>query len=137
MNPAHGRCLCGDITFSVELPSLWVAHCHCTMCQRSGGSAFITWVGLDEKSCHIDDPQQRLHWYESSEKGGRGFCSRCGSTLFYRSSRWPGELHVTLANFDTPVDRVPQVHAFWDAHVEWVALDPNDGLPRKTEAEIG
>jgi hypothetical protein len=137
MNPAHGRCLCGDITFTAELPSLWVAHCHCTMCQRSGGSAFITWVGLDEKACRIDDPQQRLHWFTSSDKGQRGFCSRCGSTLFFRSSRWAGELHVTLANFDTPVDRTPQVHAFWDTHVEWVALDPNDGLPRKTEAEIG
>jgi hypothetical protein len=137
MNPAHGRCLCGDIRFTAHLPSLWVAHCHCSMCQRSGGSAFITWVGLDEKACDIDDPHGRLHWYHSSERGSRGFCLRCGSTLFFRSSRWAGELHVTLANFDTPVDRAPQAHAFWDSHVDWVALDPNDGLPRKTAAEIG
>jgi len=136
MNPAHGRCLCGDVSFIANLPSLWVAHCHCTMCQRSGGSAFITWVGLDEKSCHIDDPKGHLQWYQSSDKGGRGFCSHCGSTLFFRSSRWAGELHVTLANFDTPVDRAPQAHAFWDTHVDWVALDPNDGLPRKAAAEI-
>jgi hypothetical protein len=137
MNPAHGRCLCGDVTFTAELPSLWVAHCHCTMCQRHGGAAFITWVGLNEESCALEDPQQHLRWYQSSEAGGRGFCSRCGSTLFFRSSRWPGELHVTLANFDTPVDRLPQAHAFWDSHVDWVALDPNDGLPRKTAADIG
>jgi len=137
MTPAHGRCLCGDVTFTADLPSLWVAHCHCTMCQRSGGSAFITWVGLDEKSCHIDDPKIRLQWYQSSDKGGRGFCAHCGSTLFFRSSRWPGELHVTLANFEAPVDRAPHTHAFWDTHVDWVALDPNDGLPRKTAAEIG
>jgi hypothetical protein len=136
MNPTHGRCLCGDITFTADLPSLWVAHCHCTMCQRNGGSAFITWVGLDEKSCHVDDPKQQLRWYQSSDLGARGFCSHCGSTLFFRSSRWPGELHVTLANFDAPVDRAPQAHAFWDTHVDWVALDPNDGLPRKTAAEI-
>ena len=137
MNPAHGRCLCGDINFSADLPSLWVAHCHCTLCQRSGGSAFVTWVGLDEKSCRIDDPQHRLQWYQSTDKGARGFCSHCGSTLFFRSSRWPGELHVTLANFDTLLDRAPQAHAFWDSHVDWVALDPGDGLPRKIAAEIG
>ena len=106
------------------------------MCQRNGGSAFITWVGLDEKSCKIDAPRQQLRWYQSSDAGGRGFCSRCGSTLFFRSSRWPGELHVTLANFTGPVDRAPQAHVFWDTHVDWVKLDDNDGLKRKNASEV-
>jgi hypothetical protein len=136
MNPAHGRCLCGDIEFSAQLPSKWVAHCHCTMCQRSGGSAFVTWVGLDEDRCEIDDPHSQLTWYLSSDLGQRGFCSHCGSTLFFRSQRWAGELHVTLANFTGPVDRAPQAHVFWDTHVDWVKLDENDGLPRKTEQEV-
>ena len=50
MSTATGRCLCGDLQFETELPSKWVAHCHCTMCQRSGGSAFVTWVALKEPS---------------------------------------------------------------------------------------
>ena len=129
MDSAHGRCLCGDIRFSAELPSKWVAHCHCTMCRRSGGAAFITWVGMEHSRCRIEDPQQRLHWYASSPGAERGFCSRCGSSMFFRSQRWPGEIHITLANFDTPVDRVPQAHVFWDTHVDWVAL--GDELPRK------
>lgn len=136
MNPAKGCCLCGDIEFSAQLPSKWVAHCHCTMCQRSGGAAFITWVGVDESRCRIDDPQGRLIWYRSSDQGERGFCSRCGSTLFFRSARWAGELHVTLANFTGPVDRAPQAHVFWDTHVDWVRLDDDDGLPRKTEQKV-
>ena len=135
MNPANGRCLCGDIEFSAQLPSKWVAHCHCTMCQRSGGAAFITWVGVDESRCRIDDPQGRLAWYRSSDQGERGFCSHCGSTLFFRSARWAGELHVTLANFTGPVDRAPQAHVFWDTHVDWLKID-DDGLPRKTEQEV-
>ena len=134
MNPAHGHCLCGAVTFIAELPSKWVAHCHCTMCQRSGGSAFITWVGLDDAACHIEDPEQRLHWYGSSSGAERGFCSVCGSTLFFRSQRWAGEIHVTLANIDTAIDRAPQIHAFWDTHVDWVVL--GDDLPRKVEAQI-
>ena len=134
MTPAQGRCLCGAIGFTAKLPSLWVAHCHCTMCQRSGGSAFITWVGLEEAACQFDDPHHLLQWYESSAGAERGFCSRCGSTLFFRSRRWPGEIHVTLANIDTAIDRVPQVHAFWDTHVDWVVL--GDDLPHKTAIEI-
>jgi hypothetical protein len=137
MTPAQGRCLCGAIRFSGQLPSLWVAHCHCTLCQRSSGAAFVTWVGLDAATCRIDDPGQCLRWYHSSELGERGFCANCGSTLFFRSPRWAGELHVTLANFSGPVDRAPQAHVFWDTHVDWVRLDPHDGLPRKSEQQTG
>lgn len=137
MESANGRCLCGNVQFSATLPSKWVAHCHCTMCRRSSGAAFVTWVGLDEAKCRIDDPHGRLCWYRSSDQGKRGFCGQCGSTLFFRSARWAGELHVTLANFLDPVDRAPQAHVFWDTHVDWVHLDEGDGLPRKTAAEIG
>jgi hypothetical protein len=136
MNPATGRCLCGDIEFTAQLPSKWVAHCHCTMCQRSGGSAFVTWVGLDEAKCQIRDRRGWLRWYKSSDQGERGFCGQCGSTLFFRSARWAGEMHVTLANFNGPVDRAPQAHVFWDTHVDWVKLDEHDGLPRKVESEV-
>ena len=136
MNPATGCCLCGDIEFTAQLPSKWVAHCHCTMCQRSCGSAFVTWVGLEEGKCRIRDPRGWLRWYKSSDQGERGFCGQCGSTLFFRSARWAGELHITLANFTGPVDRAPQAHVFWDTHVDWVRLDEHDGLPRKPESEV-
>ena len=136
MKHFDGRCLCGDVRFSAQPPSLWVAHCHCTMCQRNGGAAFITWVGFDETRCRIEDSLGRLSWYHSSDQGERGFCSRCGSTLFFRSKRWPGELHVTLANLTEAIDRAPQAHVFWDTHVEWVQLADDDGLPRKSEAEM-
>ncbi len=134
MTPARGNCLCGAVEFTAELPSRWVAHCHCTMCQKAGGSAFITWVGLEENRCEIHDPLQQLQWFESSNEAQRGFCKTCGSALFFKSSRWPDEIHVTLSNFQTPVDRAPQVHAFWDTHVDWVVL--NDELPRKTAQQI-
>ena len=131
---AIGSCLCGDLRFVALLPSKWVAHCHCTLCQRSSGAAFVTWVGFDRENCSIDDPHGVLTWFKSSAQGERGSCSRCASTLFCRSPRWPSEIHITLANFDGPVDRDPQAHVFWDTRVAWVHL-ADDGLPRKTEAE--
>ena len=132
---SSGRCLCGEIGFAVGFPSRWVAHCHCSMCRRAHGAAFVTWISIDSDKLQIQDPQQRLRWFDSSANAQRGFCNHCGSTLFFRSSRWPGEVHVTLANIDGGVDRAPQVHAFWDTHVGWVQL--GDALPRRTAAEIG
>src|SRR3546814_17901676 len=71
-----------------------------------------------------------LRWYASSPGAERGFCSRCGSSLAFRSTRWPGELHLAVANLAGPADRAPQAHVFWDMHVDWVVLG-DDGLPRK------
>lgn len=128
---AGGSCFCGAVRFDVRLPSKWVAHCHCSMCRRAHGAAFVTWVGSEAAGATIDDPQSQLRWYASSPGAERGFCACCGSSLFFRSARWPGELHIVLANFSEPVDRAPQAHVFWSAHVDWSATDPNDALPRK------
>jgi len=129
MTAASGKCLCEGVGFRVELPSKWVAHCHCTMCRRAHGAALVTWVGLDASRCSIDDRESLLHWYKSSPEAERGFCSRCGSTLFFRSTRWPGELHLVLSNFVDKIDRAPQAHVFFDTHVDWLTV--SDDLPKK------
>lgn len=128
---AAGSCLCGAVRFDAELPSKWVAHCHCSLCRRAHGAAFVTWVGMDATRVQLDDAQQQLRWYASTPGAERGFCSHCGSMMFFRSERWAGELHIARALFAGPVDREPQVHVYWGDHVDWVALDPADGLPRK------
>lgn len=126
-----GTCLCGAVSFAMAAPSKWVAHCHCTLCQRAHGAAFVTWVSADESRVTVADSSGRLRWFSSSPHAQRGFCARCGSTLFFRSSKWPGELHIARANFIGPVDRQPQVHAYYDTHVNWLEL--NDSLPRKPD----
>lgn len=132
MAQAHGSCLCGDVRFTVAWPSKWVAHCHCTMCQRAHGAAFVTWFGMENERVRIEDAAGSLNWYVSSPGAERGFCKRCGSSLFFRSGRWPGELHIALANLHDEADHAPMVHVFWETHVEWAGIDPKDGLPRKT-----
>lgn len=126
---ARGSCLCGAVQFRAKTPSLWMAHCHCSLCRRAHGAAFVTWVGFAAERCRIDDLRSTLRWYESTPGAERGFCSHCGSTLFFRSQRWAGELHIVRANFHDDLDREPQAHVFYDTHVAWVTI--NDGLPKK------
>ena len=128
---ATGSCLCGAVRFAAQFPSKWVAHCHCSLCRRAHGAPFVTWVGMDATRVTLDDADGRLRFYESTPGAERGFCSRCGSMLFFRSARWPGELHIARALFHGAVDRAPQVHVFWDDRVDWASADPGDGLPRK------
>ncbi len=138
---ATGACLCGRVCFALDWPSLWVAHCHCTQCRRGHGAAYVTWLGMAESRARIVDAgdghgASALRWHASSPGAERGFCARCGSPLFFRSARWPGELHIALGSLDGEADRAPEAHVFWDTHVDWCSVDPDDGLPRRTASEI-
>lgn len=131
---AQGACLCGQLACEITLPSKWAAHCHCSMCRRAHGAAFVTWVGVADWNFRIARGAEHLTWHRSSPGSQRGFCNQCGSPMLFRSTRWPGETHVTYASFTTPLDRAPGAHVFWDTHVDWV--DVADTLPRRTAAEI-
>lgn len=123
-----GECQCGDVRFAVVPPTLFCAHCHCEFCRRAHGAAFVTWFGVPEERFRFLAGEEKVTWYASSKQGRRGFCSRCGSTLFFRSSLAPGEVHIALANMRGDIDRRPELHVFFDARVDWVALA--DDLPR-------
>ncbi len=118
-----GSCLCGTVRFAAELPSKWCAHCHCSMCRKAHGAGYVTWVGFDEDRTRVTGDGGQLEWYESSPGAQRGFCRNCGSTMFFRSERWAGELHIVLACFDDAIDREPLANVFFDAHVDWMPID--------------
>ena len=125
-----GSCLCKSVKFESDKPTLWCAHCHCTMCQASHGAGIVTWVGCQEISVTISDGHQNLCWYDSSEGAQRGFCTQCGSSMFFRSMKWPGELHIARALVSGTLDREPERHSFYDTHVSWMTLQ--DDLPGKS-----
>jgi len=128
---SHGSCLCGAVRFAARLPSKWLAHCHCTRCQRAHGAPFVTWAGFEQSQVEVMDAGALLRWYDAPEGGSRGFCSCCGSPMLFRSERWAGELHIARALFTEAVDREPQAHVFYDSHVPWVNVA--DNLPKKEE----
>jgi hypothetical protein len=117
-----GRCLCGAVHFEVTGPTMWCAHCHCSLCRRAHGAAFVTWFGVPSKQFRFTDGEDEVGWYSSTSEARRGFCRTCGSTLFFTSDRWAGETHIALAHMDGPIDREPAVHVFYDTHVRWVEL---------------
>ncbi|MEM9845623.1 MAG: GFA family protein [Pseudomonadota bacterium] len=56
--------------------------CHCAECRKVSGHYWAaTSVADDDLHLERDDG---LTWYRSSEAIKRGFCAKCGSTLFYK-----------------------------------------------------
>ncbi len=124
--PVHGGCLCGAVQFTASTPAKWCAHCHCSMCRRQHGAGYVTWVGFHSEQVELQDSKAALQWHESSPGSRRGFCSICGSSLFFESDKWAGETHVALGCIDEPHTFQAQAHAFFDTHVNWMPLQ--DGL---------
>jgi hypothetical protein len=125
---ASGGCLCGAVRFRITFPTKWCAHCHCSMCRRAHGAAFVTFCGVPAGQFTITHGADDLARYDSSAHAWRRFCRKCGSTLTFEGERWADEVHVVLANVDDPIDRPPAAHCYYDGHVPWLELA--DALPK-------
>ncbi len=118
-----GNCLCGEVEFTANLPSKWCAHCHCSMCRIMHGAGYVTWVGFEQHQVCFTKGETHVMWYESSPGAQRGFCRNCGSSMFFRSEQWTGELHIALGCINGALDRKPLANVFFDKHVDWVSID--------------
>jgi len=69
-----------------------------------------------------------LTWYRASADARRGFCSRCGSALFWQED---GEDRISIlaGAFDQPSGLVMGYHICCDDKADFYEI-PEDGLPR-------
>lgn len=76
---ASGTCLCGAVTISSPAVSHSAGACHCNMCRKWGGGPLMA---VDCKALEIEGAEH-VSVFDSSAWAERGFCSRCGTHLFY------------------------------------------------------
>ena len=79
-----GGCLCGAVRYEVRGPLRAVVMCHCTQCRRMTGHVMAATAAR-----HADFrllSAEGLRWYSSSDQARRGFCTLCGSTLFWQGA---------------------------------------------------
>ena len=74
-----GKCLCGSVQVNVNCTNNEVTACHCDMCRRWSAGPFL------EVTCEnvLLDGAENITRFNSSEWAERGFCSQCGSCIFY------------------------------------------------------
>ena len=77
---ATGKCLCGAVTFTAEEVDQHVHACHCSTCRSwTGGPMLAASVGSVSFT-----GQDNIKRFQSSLWAERGFCTECGTSLFYR-----------------------------------------------------
>lgn len=132
MTERAGKCLCGDVTFSVSGDTVEVHACHCSMCRhQNGGSAFIGLHGSEGVTLNKTDG---LAWYQASDHGDRGFCKNCGATLFWRMQGEEKDFSVSVGTLAETEGLKLDSHIFTDEAPDYYTL-PNDA-PHKTAAQV-
>ncbi|HND86563.1 MAG TPA: GFA family protein [Pseudobdellovibrionaceae bacterium] len=124
MNKHRGSCLCGAVRIEVtgDLPA--PIACHCSQCRKHSGHF----------EASIDIPRSRLTvtgtenvtWYETT-KSRRGFCSTCGSSLFWDpiGKDWTA---IAMGAFDGPTHTKIAMHIYVDNKGDY--YDIGDDVPR-------
>ena len=106
----RGHCLCGAIQLTAADAGNDVGACHCGMCRRWGGGPYM------EINCGSDvriDGEENLSVFDSSKWAERGFCSNCGTHLFYRIKE-TGQHMMPVGLFDSDDELVFRSQVFID-----------------------
>ncbi len=117
-----GACMCGAVKFSFPGQPKFVAECVCESCRRAHGASSVCWTGVETARFQLDEGSAALEWYRSSADAERGFCKSCGTRLFFRSSKWPGETHMAVACMQEPHDLAADKVSFKEELPAWTAV---------------
>lgn len=94
-----GSCLCGGVRYRIEGLVRDVVNCHCTQCQKTSGH-YVAATRVDEKNLRIEK-NETLTWYQSTPGYERGFCNKCGGSLFW-SRLGDDQTSVMAGTLDKP-----------------------------------
>lgn len=119
----NGKCLCGAVSFTIRDLKSDFGACHCKMCQRWAGSAFM---GLTVPADTITlKGTENICRYQSSEWAERAWCNKCGSNLWYQvtaEGAHSGAYHMAVGLLDDTTGLEITREYFVDVKMEGLTL---------------
>lgn len=123
-----GSCLCGAVTFEIEGALQPADACHCSQCRKVSGH-FWSSTDVAESNLRLTGAD-RLTWFQPSERAKRGFCSVCGSALFWKSA-FKDSIAVAMGAIAAPTGTRLGHHIFVADKGDY--YDIADGLPQSAQ----
>lgn len=119
-----GRCLCGAVTVKMKPKQPELHACHCGMCRRWTGSAFLE-IDAAPGTLTAEGP---IKSFPSSDWAERAHCDTCGTPLWYRLTDPKTDFHAVSAGLfddlggfaltkEIYVDRKPEGFAYVGNHL--------------------
>ena len=78
-------CLCGGIQLRTYGYHRDVENCHCIQCMKTHGH-YAAYTNVQEQNVKFLK-KRTLKWFRSSKRAKRGFCRKCGASLFFKFCR--------------------------------------------------
>ena len=113
-----GGCFCGAIRYTIEPGEHLVANCHCTMCRRTSGAPFVTWIIIPRD--HFRYERGNPQTLASSAEAVREFCSACGTPLTFKTTRREEHIDITTCSLDDPDSLPPTIAAHEESKLSWL-----------------
>ena len=98
-----GGCLCGKGQFEIQGAPRDIINCHCSKCRKFHGN-YGAYTSVKVENLKLTK-QTGLKWYKSltdeTPHVRRGFCSECGSSLFWHPKDQPN-IAVAAGSLESP-----------------------------------
>jgi len=126
-----GRCECAKVQYEVDAELVDLCHCHCSICRKLHGAAFVTWGGVARNKFSYTSGENEIRKYAFSNKADSIFCDTCGSRLLVDFKPEADMLYITLGTVDGDVDYPLGFHQFVGSKAPWFEI--TDDLPQHDE----
>ena len=113
-------CLCGGVRLITKGSLRHVSNCHCTQCMKTHGN-FAAYTSTPEKDVKFLK-KRTLKWFRSSKRAKRGFCRKCGASLFFKLI---GNNNISIAAgmFNGPTKLKTKMNIFVKGKLDYYKLD--------------
>ena len=113
-------CLCGGIQLKIKGPLRHILNCHCYQCMKTHGNYAAYTTSLDKDIKFIK--KRTLKWFSSSKKAKRGFCKKCGASMFFKFLR-SNNISIAAGMFKNPTKLKTTMNIFVKGKLDYYTLD--------------
>ena len=113
-------CLCGGIQLKTKGPLRHVSNCHCRQCMKTHGN-YAAYTDTPEKDLKFIK-KRTLKWFKSSKKAKRGFCNKCGASIFFKLLG-SEDISIAAGMFQNPTKLKTTKNIFVKGKLDYYQLD--------------
>ena len=113
-------CLCGGIKLKTKGSLRHVLNCHCNQCMKTHGNYAAYTTSLDKDIKFIK--KGTLKWFRSSKKAKRGFCKKCGDSMFFKFLD-SNKISIAAGMFKNPTKLKTKMNIFVKGKLDYYKLD--------------
>ncbi len=121
----NASCLCKGISMTIKGEFRQVVNCHCIQCTKTHGN-FAAYTSVLEDNITFKT-KSTLKWFKSSSKARRGFCKKCGSSVFFKRFG-SSAISISAGLFKNPTKLETSSHIYTHNKRDYYKI--SDNLPK-------